>query len=320
MSPILALESYAGWHNFGKRYLHLGDFISLCDAVGLYGCAEHELEEYERNCWMFATARMVMPEEYAQSFWKAMYSPNSKIEFDEEFLPFHELDQAIRYQIRVPNGPEAQDLRHPIDRAWNQVVGLEKPIEEEYVPWESYEVVLDISGLKERQTTVTHFYHYWQIYELYHVRRFQKGMYKDNTPMLTIGGPDLRALLPFLDAVSYFQHLYQSRRSRMFDDLQADDDGWVQLDQAQQNELEQAARQYAVDTLQTYGFDEDGSFVGLRQTMQLHDSYEKSERNRLAEALKTDLWRTVEFIHFASDTQTDDVSSPIAGNRLEIKH
>jgi hypothetical protein len=81
------------------------------------------------------------------------------------------------------------------------------------------------------------------------------------------------------------------------------------LDQAQQEELERAARQYAMDTLQTYGFDEDALYAGLRGTMQLHDSYEKSERNRLAEALKADLWSTVEFINFAFGTPTDEIAN-----------
>jgi hypothetical protein len=216
MSPILPLESHPAWRNLGKRYLRLEDFISLCDAVGLYRCTEHELEECERERWMFPVARMIMPEEYARAFWMHMLGFTTKFEFDERFLPFHGLDWAIRYRIQASNDSKNWDLRHPIDRVWGQVDGLVRPVDEEHVPWESYTITLRINDREIRESTVTHFYHYWQIYELYQIRRFRKGMYQDNAPMpysIGLRCDDLQALLPFFDAVSYFVTVHGVEKS-----------------------------------------------------------------------------------------------------------
>jgi hypothetical protein len=160
------------------------------------------------------------------------------------------------------------------------------------------------------QSTAFHFYHYWQIYELYQVRRSHKGMYRDNTlvPPKGLEHGDLRALSQFFDAVSYFQRFYQLRRDQMLASLSPDDDGWVALDQGRQNELEQATHKYAITTLQNYSLNENTLYESLRGMMYLHNSYEKSERVRLSEALKDDIWRTVQFIHSAFDTPTEGIA------------
>lgn len=312
MSPLQSLKHSFEWKwYFGKRYLRVTDFIKLCEAVGLHGCTEGELEEYERERWMFPAARMVMPEEYAQAFWMSWRNSTTEFEFDEKFLPFYQLDWAIRYPVQTPNNRKSQDLRHPIDRAWGKVEGLERPNDKEYVPWESYEVILKDGESEIRESTVSHFYHYWQIYELYQIRKSNKGIYRDNVLMplsKRLKHDDLRGLSRFLDAVSYFQHSYQLQLQQMLAGLAPDDDGWIALDQTQQNQLEQAAHQYAIATLRAYRLDEDASYEGLRGIMYLHNNYDKAERVRLAEALKADIWRTVEFIHYAFSTPDEKIA------------
>jgi hypothetical protein len=326
VSPILPLGSHPGWQRFGKRYLHFEDFIALCGAVGLHGCGRHELEEYERECWMFPVARMVMPDGCARAFWNHTLQPNVECEFDEEFLAYHKLDWAIRYNIQMPE-TQVLNLPHPIDTAWGHVGGLQHPIDEEYVPWDSYVIQIEIGGHNTDCPSATHFYHYWQIYELYEVRKRRKGMYKDNALLPGLGGPahnDPQSLFPMLDAISYFQHLYQSRRALMLEGLQSDDDGWISPTQTQQGELDQAAQQYAADTPRIYELDENALYSGLRRMMELHVRYEEADRVRLAEALKADVWRAVELIHFALGTPTEDIAvragrvGGYASNYLEL--
>jgi len=110
------------------------------------------------------------------------------------------------------------------------------------------------------------------------------------------------------DAVSYFQHLYQSQRSLLFQGLRADEDGWISLDETQQDDLEQAAQRYAADSVQMYELDQNALYSGLRRIMELHASYGEADQVRLAEALKTDLWCTVEFMHFALGTPTEEIA------------
>lgn len=300
MSPVIPLDSRFGWFsNFGKRYLRLQDFVSLCQAVSLYGCGEYELEEYERERRMFPAARMVMPAEYASAFWGLQLQPSPVLEVDERFLPFHQLDWALRYGAAMP-GTETGHPRHPIDEAWGSVDGLLRPRSEEYVRWEQYTIQIDTA----RMPTATHFYHYWQIYELYDVRRRHKGMYRDN---VVLPRPD-GAVFSLLEATSYFQHLYQLRRASETDQIQPDQDGMILLDQSQRQTLDQAAGQYAAETLQRYELNEAVLYAGLRGMMALHVAYEEADRFRLAEALKTDLWRAMQLVHFSLGSPTEAIA------------
>jgi hypothetical protein len=310
MSPILPLKNHPNWRHFGKRYLRSEDFAHLCEVVGLHICKDYELEEYEREQWMFPVARMIMPDDYARAFWSYFHQPDSEIEFDDQYLPFHELDWAIRYNVQTDGTQANRELRHPIDIAWGNVDGLERPVEGEYKPWDTFAISLEIAGREGRYQTATHLYHYWQIYELYQVRKQQKGMYRDNV-LLPELGPTLNdplALSALFDAVSYFQHPYQLQRSLVFQGHRADEDGWISLDETQQDDLKQVAQRYATDSVQMYGLDQDALYTGLRRMMELHASYEEADRVRLAEALKTDLWRTVEFMHFAFGIPTEEIA------------
>ena len=310
MSPILPLRSHPSWRHFGKRYLRSEDFAHLCEVVGLHICRDYELEEYEREQWMFPVARMVMPDDYARAVWAYFQQPDLEVEFDDQYLPFHELDRAIRYNMQTDETQANRDLRHPIDIAWGNVDGLERPVEGEYKPWDTYVISLEVAGREVRHPTATHFYHYWQIHELYQVRKQRKWMYRDNVVLPELGPThnDPLALSVLLDAVSYFQHLYQSQRLLLFQGLRADEDGWISLDETQQDDLEQAAQRYADDSVQMYELDQNALYSGLRRIMELHASYEEADRIRLAEALKTDLWRTVEFMHFALGTPTEEIA------------
>ncbi len=326
MSRILPLRNYPNWCHFGKRYLRSEDFTRLCKVVGLHICKDYELEEYERERWMFPAARMIMPDDYARAFWSHFHQPNLEVKFDERYLPFHKLDWAIRYNIQADRTQASRDLRHPIDIAWGNVDGLERPIEEEYKPWDTCVISLEGVGREVCQPTATHFYHYWQIYELYQVRKQQKGMYRDNVLLPELGPTrtDPLALSVLFDAVSYFQHLYQSQRSLLFQGVQADEDGWISLDETRQDDLEQAAQRYAADSMQMYELDQNALYSGLRRMMDLHASYKEADRARLAEALKADLWRTVEFIYSAFGAPTEEIAERAgtirgyASNYLEL--
>ena len=328
MSLLISHENHIGWHNFGKRYLRTDDFISLCSAVGIYHCAENELEGFESDSLLFPAARIEMPEVYARAFYQYLDNPDSVLEIPDDLLPFHELDWALRYNLHPPNRSIAdQDFHHPIDINWGRVYGLFRPIHEEYRSWATYSIKFPIGGRILCRSTVTHYYHYWQIYELYQVRKLQRSMYKDNCLLTRLGGPahdDRQSLLYFFDAVSYFSHLYNAFSSVFFETIEPNNDARIVLNQAQQDQLEQFAQQYASKTVRIYELDENTMYSGLRRMMELHADYEHADRIRLASALKRDIWRATELIHFSLGTPTEDIATqagPIAnfiGNYLEL--
>lgn len=322
-----SFEHQLDWRHFGKRYLDSKDFIKLCESFGLHLCNESELERYEAERIMFPVARMIMPEGYARAFWQYQLSQEEKFEFDNKYLPFHELDQAIRYQIH--SKIQKQDWRHPIDRYWG-IDGLKKPSEEDFAPWDSYKVDVELGKSTVQQPTATHFYHYWQIYELYDTRKFREGMYKDNNLLLRFVSPnqDKKRGLPLLfEALSYFQTLYSSYHTHLIASLQSNTDGVVILDQTQQNDLLLKARSFANETINSFNsfkLDEDLLFWGLTQMIELHVNYEEAERIKLSLALRKDIWRVTELIHRGFGTSPEEIakkagpSGGYIGNYLEL--
>lgn len=306
MSPRQPLKGSMDWTlRFGKRYLLVDSFISLCQAVGLYQVTDWELESYEKERWLLPAARMVAPDEYALAFAKYM-DGGTTFEFDEKYSPYYKLDMRIRYPR--PYGLESgADLRHPIDQTWKAVEGLQNPSEQEFTPWVNYRVKTHEGEYEVYEPTAFHFYHYWQIHQLYHIRRFRAGYYRDDPAMwLTLGKPLEWACV--FDPTAYFHCLYQARDEQLTGSLSPDDTGLIILSQAQQDELGRAARQYAQDTLAIYGLDEDVLYRNLDLMMRLHEDYEEGDRARLAEAVKEDIWRTVEFIHSAYQTGAEEIA------------
>ena len=153
MSPILEKESYPGWRYYGKRYIHSNDFMMLCTAVGLYHSHEWELEDCERVGIMLPVARMIMPDEYARAMWMLFNAGVEKVDIAESLEAYHQLDWAIRYPITPRQGAKISDvdLHHPIDTRWGDVEGLIVPTEQEFFPWEQYQIPVEYEGRTYKQ-------------------------------------------------------------------------------------------------------------------------------------------------------------------------
>lgn len=323
METIQRKEDFPGWRFYGKRYLRVDEFKMFCTAVGLYNSHEWELEEFERSALMFPATRLVMPDEYARAIWLYFHGHMPSVEVDPALEDIHRLDWALRYPVIHQPDPQNPDagLHHPIDLAWGKVVGLVSPTAQAYVAWNHYQVQVEFNGRNFPQDTATHFYHYWQVYEFFQARKISRQMYGDPAPVAL---PDIQTLRPGLQAMSYFQHLYRGKLAQLLDGNQPDDDNQWRLSVAQQQEANASAAHYAQETLQKFTLDEKGLYEGLRGMMILHAAYETLERYRLAETLKSDIWRMVEWIYFAFGTATDQIFKNAGsivgrnGNYLEL--
>lgn len=318
-----SLESKDYRRLFGTRYLVTDDFIRLCETVGLHRCTEYELENYEKSRLMFPAARVIMPDDYAGAFWLHQLQHTPQFEFDDKHIPFYQLDWELRYQIPRQ---DQQDFRHPIDRSWG-IAGLERPSEKEYVAWDNYTVNVQVGDRAVKRSTVSHYFYYWQIYELYDVRKTHMHMYADNCLLPRFGSPNHNNAneLPFIfDALSWFYTLYKANYSRFFEGIQPNNDGIIILDQAQQNNLSTILQTIATDTVQLYKLDENALQAGLRKMLELHFWYEEAERFKLSVALKRDILRFTDFMSYATGKSAEEISKiagPVGGyigNYLEI--
>lgn len=289
---------------FGKRYLLVDDFIRLCKVVGLYQVTKEELEDYEREGWVLPAARMVAPDEYAVASARERYGSEA-FEVDEKYSAYYNLDMRIRHS-RPPSLEPEEDLRHPIDQSWGTVEGLYNPGEQEFTPWGNYRVRIYEGDFEIYEPTAFHFYHYWQVHQLYHVRRSRSGYYKGDPPMWKTKGKSLEWARVF-DPTAYFRSLYQAWYEKLTGSLSPDDTGLLIFTPAKQDELRRAARRSAQDTLETCGLDQDSLFGNLDWLIRLHLDYEEADRVRLAEAVKEDVWTTVELLHFAYQIQTEEI-------------
>jgi hypothetical protein len=313
MTRLLDPTTDTFWRfNFGKRYLRLHDFIKLCDAVGLRSCTEAEVEEYERQGWLFPAARLITPEAYARAYREAELRGLTKFEMDENLIPFHDLNRAIHFQIDWPDPRRDEDLRHPIDKAWGRVVQLVRPRDEDFRPWDSYRLEVQIDDMMEPRNLAEHFYHYWQVYELYQVRRSEKGMYRDYVvpapwPMNQIRG-DYLGLARGLEAMSQFQHLHDCQRQRYLAPLTPDEDREIVLTDDQQDELRTLLRAHAQAVCEDLAIKEEELYHFLRGLMRFHHSYERAERVKLAKILEYDIWRTVELIEALTGSPSEEIA------------
>jgi len=324
---LLSKENHPGWMHFGHRYLRASQFGQLCESVGLRFCSENELETYERERWIWPAARVVMPDRYAHAFWLATFSSQDQFEIDDDLVLFDKLNSELRFTSGMPKDPAADDLRHPIDRSWGTVGGLVKPRDADYTSWDAYFVELDVLEAHLRRPTAEHYYHYWQIYELFLVRREHAGMYRDNViyqwpPEVVPTNPAI--LWGFLDAVSYFQHLYLAHRLFLTVPLPRDPDGWSYLPATEQTALDEATLRYAADATTRYSLAQDDLFAGMRYLVYLHYNLESSERVHLADALKEDLWRAMQFVGSSCAMSNEEISTHIGrvdgmiGDYLEL--
>jgi len=310
MTRVLDPTTNPHWSRFGLRYLYLRDFTGFCDAVGLRSCTPDELQEYEENGWLFPAARLVMPPEYARAYREAETDARLMTpDIDESLLPFHRLYQAIHFQLEPPH---EQDLSHPIDRAWGTLPELVRPRDATFQPWDRYSATVRVHGDSVECNLAEHFYHYWQTYELYDVRRCEKGMYREDypLPMRVLRQPaDHMGTAQGFEALSRFQHLHRRQRHTFLSQFTRDEDQEIALADDEMETLRQLIHGHAEAVSQDLGMSSEDLYAFLNRLMQYHHAYERSERVKLAKTLEYDIWRTVELIEAVTGSPTQQIAA-----------
>ncbi len=315
MTKLLDPTSHPYWRvNFGKRYMGVSDFRNFCSAVGLHACTEGELQECERQDWLLPAARLIMPEAYAQAYDEAELGGLAEFKIDEALVPLRDLHRAIKFPAFWPDTGPDDDLRHPIDKAWGSVPELVRPRDEGFRPWDSYQVELQSDDIPVLRNLAEHFYHHWQIYELYQVRRSEKSMYRQDLVLPGLLGMvnrsrgDYLGLARGLEAVSQFQYLHSRQRQQYVAPIKPDEDLEIVLTDTQLAELKELLRGHAQVVCQHLTVEEEQLYYFLKELMRLHHGYERSERVKLARTLKYDIWRTVELIEALTGSSTEDIA------------
>jgi hypothetical protein len=301
------IESSPSWRFFGKRYLKARDFISFCDLVGLKNLTENELEEYEEQKLVFPVARFVLPEVYANSFWEHQLNNKEKFEFEDKYLEAHNLNFSLRFPNTIT---KTEGNNHIIDNYW-KLPELTKPHETEFIPWKNYFIDLEINGKIRKIYNADHFYHYWQIYELFEVRKRIKSMYKDfqyYTPFFESFSDTKGEFHVFFDAVSLFFYNKNNFQDEYFQKIDANEDQRYILDENQKKFLNNKYEELAKNIINKNNYSERLLLENIRKMMTLNHCYLQSERYKLSNILRKDIWTCVELISFGLGFNTNEIS------------
>ena len=280
-----------GYHSldrrYGQRYLSVRDFIGYCCAVGIHVTEETELEFYEEHHLLFPAACIVKPDD-------CLHSAAGRSDIPDQYVVLHHLLTQIHFPSPVERQP-GQSLTHPIDEAFGRLAELFDPRQTQFRPRDSHVKV---------------FYHYWQVYELYQVRR-EKGMYADTAFVVqhedgrhfapdhtiestlcwkqpTVEG-DCLGLHDDFDALSRFIYLYNQEYDRTFAPIKPNEDLIESLAPGDYEQYKSRVMDIAKGVSQQYGLDEERLYPLLRKLMEMHYTYQEAEKSKLADSIKTDI-------------------------------
>ncbi|MCL5952224.1 MAG: hypothetical protein M1132_10975 [Chloroflexi bacterium] len=279
---------------YGRRYMTAHEFSSLCSESNVQiDSFNKDLELFEKEHILLPVARVVKPAEYV-SLRRGLDEQGDT--YGQPLPGWDDLERLV-YSKGVPQPSDEEALWHPFDQEFkyeNQF--LSRPLKGTFQPWKLY---------WEDGQAVEHYYHYWQIHQVYAVLErypiFAKYNWilqnltdkvhdrmtylipEESEPALTIGGKTLG-----YDALSFYIEVYGNERWRTFSHV-PEIEGIKRLNEAQYEEYRTRQEGHAKSVAARWGLSTDYLIEFLLELLDLRAHYEDSERAKLAEGLTSDL-------------------------------
>lgn len=311
---------------YGVRYLKADEFVTYCANLNV-ATDPRELEYYEKTGVMLPVARLVYPDEYvirgvAWSF-DAANKPLRAYEWPE----LQRLSDKLRLLPEDYARLTDEELIDSFDREMGQNTFIMRPTTETYRPWSSYTVLVPTGGGKElRQSTVDHYYAYWQVHQLYHIQQYP-DLYM-NRPlldqiseqtrqrMLLPRAPDAEELCEFngqarlFDALSFWITVHSRERQRTFA-LVPEINGVRRLEEPQLRAYETRILADAKLVRDRFGLTSDNLYAFLNQLISLHDNYRQRERYKLSDELRNDILSLTQLIGIMTGAEWDRIADEL---------
>jgi hypothetical protein len=287
--------------SYGTRYLELGQFIRYCEELNVT-VDKRELEYYEEKGVMLPVARVVVPEEYVKRMHEWQYR-STDMPYPDEWPEINRLRD--RHLVLLEDYAKLTDeeLVDPFDREFGRNPYLVRPDLNNYQSWDSYQVVVEHhDDYDVKESAATPYYSYWQVHQLYEIQKYP-DLYKNR--FLIEHLPDefrercCRALnlelyrsfhgrAPFFDALSFYITMYNREHNRTF--ALIPEQYRVRTLNAQQYQAYQSRlRAHAESVVAKYSLAEQDLYAFLVNLLDLHHSYLKAERLKLADELENDI-------------------------------
>ena len=290
---------------YGSRFLQIGEFLRHCKDLNVKAHKE-ELEHYEKTGVMLPVVRLVKPDQYVIEEAQLRLSSRVPLVDSSRWPELQRLEERLLL-VRYPDdyGELTDDeLVHIFDREIDTNCLLTRPSAETFRAWDEYRVQIpDVYGGELSQSTVEHYYSYWQVHQLHLIQKFP-DLYKNRrlfeyvtqqlSVTLTPNAPypevlaEFKGMYRIFDALSYWQIVSSRIQGRTFatvDEVY----GVRRLDATQTNDFRTELVARADTVLAHFNLCSDDLYRVLPQLIRLHRNYVKDERYRLAEELKLDI-------------------------------
>ena len=321
---------------WGERYAEVDLFVGYCRDLNI-DTHQDELEHYEKIGVMLPVARVVYPDDYIiqrdQSLW------NGVTDWDEAGQ-WPTLDRLVERTWSVQSSYEGlsdEELVHCFDREMEAGGNsyLPRPESAGFRPWSEYRVdVPDGSGNSIKRPTVDHYYSFWQVHQLFLIQQYP-DLYRNARLIARIPQEDsLRKHLPSapkkellvdfggkrrsFDALSFWITVYGRERVRTFAGV-AEADGVRRLDVAQGTAHRTKLVDWAGQVNKRFGLTPADLHGFLRQLIELLEEYERKERYKLAEALKSDIFAWESLIMLTTGQTREDMADELGRTNIHDK-
>jgi len=251
-----------------NRYLTVNEFTSYCANANIKLLPfDRELENYEKSGILLPVARIIQPEEYIQI--RRQFDQQSNT--NGKGIPGWEELERVLYFLDLENNDETQ-LWHCFDREFkSNNKYLHRPSYEQFEPWESYKVKVQSStGESISVKSAKHFYHRWQVHQIFAIRKRYPVFAKHTWLLLNLKDdvkdraaayfPDEKAGVTifekakYFDALSFYIELYLNEQHRTFAPI-PENYGVRQLNDQQFDQYQKNLSSHAELTQNQYGIE-----------------------------------------------------------------
>ena len=313
---------------YGERFLMATDFISHCRELNIR-VSKEELEHYEKTGVMLPVVRLTCPEEYVVEQAQLRLSHSFDIVDTSRWPELQRLEERLLL-IRFPEDFACltdAELVHCFDREFDANPYLARPSTDTFMPWNEYRVQLpDVYDGQLTEPTAEHYYSYWQVHQLHHIRKFPI-LYKyrrllEHVPEGTQSGlslhsldseylADFKGMRRYFDALSFWMIVYLRERGRTFAAV-TEVNGVRTLSESQTDDLRERLKTHAGVVLSRFNFCSDDLYEFLRELIGLYEAYLQDERYKLAEDLKSDMLHLSNLIELKAGVSRERIEDSLS--------
>ena len=180
--------------------------------------------------------------------------------------------------------------------------------------------VRDQVGTEIDLPTADHYYGYWQVYQLYFIRKFS-GFYQGPQPIdpLPKWLPEFDGKRHCYDALSFWITAYYQERERTFANV-AEKNGIRKLDDGESSVYRERQRKLAEMVTERFGLSTQDLYKFVRELVELYEGYEQDERYKLAEALKQDIFDCEILLNLLTDENREQVAGHLGPHQQTFRY